>query len=112
MAFELEDLFLPPSDDEQTYASLLAASPHPVDVNRRPADLVADGHPADKVTNQLRCSVRERSAAAPAQAMRPGHQSLAPRGELSTSCPNQTARRGCHKERTNVGDESTARTGC
>ena len=111
MAFELEDLFLSPSDDEQTSASLLAASPHPVDVDRRLADL-SDGHPADKLVNQLRCSVRERSAAAPAQAMPPGHQNLAPRGELSTSCPNQTARRGCHKERTNVGDESTARTGC
>ena len=70
MAFELEDLFLPPSDDEQTYASLLAASPHPVDVNRRPADLVADGHPADKVVNQLRCS--EVNSPRPARTRRRG----------------------------------------
>lgn len=67
MAFELEDLFCSPSDDEHTYASLLAASRRlrlPVDVDRRLSDLVADGRPADEVVSQLRCYLRKRSVAA------------------------------------------------
>ncbi|MDA8297868.1 MAG: hypothetical protein M0004_15035 [Actinomycetota bacterium] len=67
MALDLEDLFCSPSDDERTYASLLAASRHlrlSVDVDRRPSDRVADGRPADEVVRQLRCYLRKRSLAA------------------------------------------------
>ena len=86
MAFELEDLFLSPSDDEQTYASLLAASPHPVDVDRRLTDPGDERHRADEVVHRPRCHVRERSAAAAAQATPRDHQNLTPRGELETFC--------------------------